>query len=218
MKFSSFESASQACVPRSARLVRNRKISSRRNMDLLVFLQKRPSTLEKEMYSSCERVWASILVLASVLIFLASSEVAAGEKFSYTKNAREVFAEEKIIVGDAPGHELARLSYRDSKVTATGWDFIEERGINQDDQVDGTGKHKGIAANIMRNGDTIFQVYEGTHKTTTKEGGAWETNYQGTMEFRGGTGKYKNAKGKGSYKGRITTDSFVETGEGEIQP
>ena len=69
----------------------------------------------------------------------------------------------------------------------------------------------------MKNADSVFQVDEGTHKTTLKEGGAWELNYQGIMEFKGGTGKYKDAKGKGTYKGKVTADSFIETGEGELE-
>ena len=156
-------------------------------------------------------VFASLITVANL--------AGAGEKqkFTYTKNARQMFAETKVNPGGAPGRELAQMMYVDGKITATGWDLAEERGINQDDQVEGTGKHKGVAVDIMKNGDTVFQVYEGTQKTTVKEGGAWEVSYQGTMEFKGGTGKYKDAKGKGTYKGKVTADSFIETGEGELE-
>ena len=160
-----------------------------------------------------------VLMVVLTALFTVSNLVGAGEKqkITYAKNARQMFAETKINPGGAPGRELAQMIYLDSMATASGWDVLEERGINQDDQIDGSGKHKGVAVDIMKNGDTLFQVYAGTHKTTVKEGGAWEVNYQGTMEFKGGTGRYKNAKGKGTYKGKITADSFMETGDGELE-
>ena len=161
-----------------------------------------------------------VLTAVFVLLIAATDLAGAGEKkkFTYVKNARQIFAETKIKPEGGPaGRELAQMMYVDTKVTATGWDMVEERCINQDDQVGGSGKHAGICADIMKNGDTVFQVYKGTHKTTVKEGGAWEVNYQGTMEFKGGTGRYKDAKGKGSYKGKVTADSFIETGEGELE-
>lgn len=163
------------------------------------------------------RVGVLMVVFTSLIAFANLAGAGEKQKFTYTKNARQMFAETKINpVGGPTGRELAQMMYVDSKVTATGWDMIEERCINQDDQIDGSGKHKGVCVDIMTNGDTIFQVYEGTHKTTVKDGGAWEVNYQGTMQFNGGTGNYKNAKGKGTYKGRVTADSFIETGDGEI--
>jgi uncharacterized protein (DUF2147 family) len=168
-----------------------------------------------------KKLLARVGVLTAVFASLMAGAdlVGAGEKqkITYTKNARQVFAETKINPGGAPGRELAQMMYLDSVSSASGWDALEERGINQDDQIEGSGKHKGVAVNIMKNGDTVFQVYAGTHKTTVKEGGAWELNYQGTMEFKGGTGKYKDAKGKGTYKGKVTADSFMETGEGELE-
>ena len=158
-----------------------------------------------------------ILAVALASLITVTSPAESAEKFTYTKNARQFLAETKINPGGAPGRELAQSMFVDTKTTSTGWDLLEERGINQDDQVDGSGKHAGVAVDIMKNGDTVFQVYSGTHKMTMKEGGAREVNYQGTMQFKGGTGKYKNATGKGTYKGRITPDSFQETGEGELQ-
>ena len=160
----------------------------------------------------------SVLMVVFTSLVAVANVAVAGEKqkITYTKNARQMFAETKINPGGAAGRELAQMMYVDSIATASGWNLLEERGINQDDQIEGSGKHKGVAVNIMKNGDTVFQVYTGTHKTTVKEGGAWEVNYQGTMQFNGGTGNYKNAKGKGTYKGRVTADSFIETGEGEI--
>ena len=114
------------------------------------------------------------IVFASLIAVANLAGAAEKQKFTYTKTARQLFAETKVNPGGAAGRELAQMMYVDSKVTATGWDLAEERGINQDDQIDGSGKHKGVAVDIMKNGDTVFQVYEGTHKTTVKEGGAWE--------------------------------------------
>lgn len=168
-----------------------------------------------------KKLFARMGVFMVVFISLISVTNLAGagekKKFTYVKNARQMFAETKIKPENGPaGRELAQMMYVDTKVTGTGWEMMEERCINQDDQIDGSGKHAGVCVDIMKNGDTVFQVYKGTHKTTVKEGGAWEVNYQGTMEFRGGTGRYQDAKGKGSYKGKVTADSFMESGEGEL--
>ena len=159
-----------------------------------------------------------VLMVVFTASFAVSNLVGAGEKqkITYTKNARQVFAETKINPGGASGRELAQMIYLDSMATGSGWDVLEERGINQDDQIDGSGKHKGVAVDIMKNGDTLFQVYAGTHKTTVKEGGAWEVNYQGTMDFKGGHGQVQECKGKGYLHGEDHCRQFYGNGRRRV--
>jgi hypothetical protein len=53
---------------------------------------------------------------------------------------------------------------------------------------------------------------EGTVKTTFKEDGSWEaTTWEGTYEVTGGTGKLKNIKGSGTYRGKATAAEGAST-------
>ena len=58
--------------------------------------------------------------------------------------------------------------------------------------------------------------YEGIHKVITKPDGTWEVNYEGKYEYVGGTGRFKNIKGHGSYRGHITPDGLTEEDEAEV--
>lgn len=141
---------------------------------------------------------------------------AAAEKVDvkFTKNARAMHAETKAA--GAAGREIVRYFYVDQINMSQGLDFVEERGHDRDDQVEGTGTHSGVALDVLRNGDEIYQTFSGSHKTTTKADGSWEVTYQGVSIISSGTGPYKNAKGKLNYKGRITETSFHEENEGQI--
>lgn len=144
--------------------------------------------------------------------------VAAAEKVDvvFTKNARTMHAETKINPGGDAKREIVRYFYVDQINKSQGLDFVQERGHDRDDQIDGSGTHSGTAVNTLKSGDEVYQTFSGTHKTTTKPDGSWEVNYQGVSIISGGTGKYKNAKGKLNYKGRITPNSFHEEDTGQI--
>ena len=57
---------------------------------------------------------------------------------------------------------------------------------------------------------------KGTHKVVTKGNDDWEVHYEGKFEFIGGTGKFKNLKGGGTYKGHITPKGLTEEDEAEV--
>lgn len=67
------------------------------------------------------------IVFASLIAVANLAGAAEKQKFTYTKNARQLFAETKVNPGGATGRELAQMMYVDSKITATGWDLAEER-------------------------------------------------------------------------------------------
>ena len=169
------------------------------------------------MNSLSSRKLALCVLALCGLALAASADAAEKVKVKFTKNARQMHAESKINPGGGQGRELVSFFYVDQINTSQGLEFVEERGANTDDQVDGNGKHSGVASDVLKNGDQIYQIYAGTHKTTTKEGGAWEVNYQGVSTIIGGTGKYKSARGKLQYKGRVTPDSLSEEDDGEIE-
>jgi hypothetical protein len=154
-------------------------------------------------------VAAMTLVLLTAAVGLSTR--AAEVEVVYTKHARQIISETKADPGYSGTGELAQQIFRDTDIEAPA-DFpvIESRTYNQDHTVAGNGTHRGYEVLIFKNGDTAYFKYEGTHKVTTKEGGAFEVNYEGTQSFLGGIGTYKDIKGPGTYKGRITPDSFQE--------
>ncbi len=85
------------------------------------------------------------------------------------------------------------------------------------DSVAGTGTHRGHSVHNFKNGDKTYVKWEGTHKTTVKESGAWELNYEGKSQFTGGTGKFKNIKGGGVYTAIRTVKGFTSKGEFEVE-
>jgi hypothetical protein len=157
------------------------------------------------------------LAVAICATGLASNAAAEKIKFHFTKNARQMHAETKMNPKAGEPREFSRYMYVDKIDKSDGLEFVEERGIDTDDQVDGSGSHSGVAADILKTGEEIYQTFAGTHKTTTKADGSWESTYEGVSIFHGGTGKYKNARGKLHYKGRITADSFFEEDSGEVE-
>jgi len=69
---------------------------------------------------------------------------------------------------------------------------------------------------LHKNGDIDYGPYEGTFKTTFKEDGSWKmTTWEGTYKVTGGTGKFKNAKGSGTDRGKATAQGASEDWEGE---
>jgi hypothetical protein len=108
--------------------------------------------------------------------------------------------------GDDPKHELVVLNIHRDTQTSSDPDLNETESMvyEQIDQVAGTGTAKGYRVTLHKNGETDYGSYEGTHITTVKEDGSWETTWEGTWKSLGGTGKFKNIKGGGTYRGKAT--------------
>lgn len=163
----------------------------------------------------------ALTALIAILIGSLSMAASAAEKhkIQYTKVARQTHSETKMAVGQIPGHEFVTQQFLDT-MKPTGnpaWDVVQEHVFNNDRNVDGNGTHRGYSIDIFKNGDQAFCWYEGTHTLTTKDGGAWEVNYQGKCDFFGGTGRFKNLKGSVNYKGHVTPESFKEDNQGEVE-
>jgi hypothetical protein len=120
--------------------------------------------------------------------------------------------------GDVPNHEIVQYTRLDS-VTSSDPDFNGARYVayGQDDQVNGNGSHRGYGRTITQSGDEIYDKWEGNHTVATKEGGAWEATREGKYQITGGTGKFKNAKGGGTYHGMASAEGASTNFEGRIQ-
>ena len=120
--------------------------------------------------------------------------------------------------GDVPNHEVAQRVYS-YEISSPDADFngFKTTNYGQSDDVAGTGTHRGYSAWPLKNGDTVYVKYEGTHRTIMKDGGAWETPFEGKFEFVGGTGKYKAIKGASTYKGKVTPEGSAWQAEVDVQ-
>jgi hypothetical protein len=153
-----------------------------------------------------------------------SSSAQAGEKKKITATNKEGPPISRTVVppgpGDDPKHELdALVIYRDTTTSSDpDHDGTEQIRYEQVDQVAGTGTHRGYFRRLFKNGDTDYGSYEGTHKTTVKADGSWETTtWEGTWKVIGGTGKFKNIKGGGTYRGKATAQGSSTDWEGEVE-
>ena len=122
--------------------------------------------------------------------------------------------------GDDPKHELVALMIRRDTTTSLDpeWNGTEQIIYEQSDSVAGTGTHRGYYVRLHKNGDIDYEPFEGTHKTTFKEDGSFlEATWEGTYKITGGTGKFKNIKGSGTYRGKATAEGAFDEFEGETE-
>jgi hypothetical protein len=166
------------------------------------------------------------VIAAFVVVSLSFSAQAAEKKKVMGTNkygpyiSRTVVPKEYLGPGDDPKHELVALEIRRDTTTSSDpdWNETEQIVYNQSDSVAGTGTHRGYYVRLHQNGDTEYGTYEGTHKTTVKEDGSWETTtWEGAYKIIGGTGKFKNIKGSGTYRGKATAEGSSEEWGGECE-
>lgn len=166
------------------------------------------------------RVLMAVTTISFILGITMIDSAEAGEKrtFSFTKTLVRDVSKNDIIPGDNPKHKMTQwvrissVKYSDSEFRSS-----EDWGYGQVDSYAGTGTHRGYTVSIYENGDQTFQKWEGTHKTTIIENGGWESKYEGTYKYLGGTGKFENIKGEGVYRGKITPIDRTEEGEATVE-
>lgn len=118
---------------------------------------------------------------------------------------------------DKSDHVLVQF-VRSDRMTSGNPDFNFDCTLSeQDDQTAAGGKHHGISNCLHKSGDRVYYSFEGTHKVATEQGGSWKANFEGTMRWLGGTGKFQKLTGTGSYKGSITPEEGGSaTWQGEV--
>lgn len=150
---------------------------------------------------------AFAVMLALMAALAQTGEAAEKKKFTYHKSGtRTTVTESKVPLSDVAGHELVQGIYVDA-ITSSDPEFngMEERVHEQSESIAGTGTHRGLAVDTLRSGDAFYQYYQGSHRAAADGG----YTYEGTAEIKGGTGKFKNAKGKLTYRGRGTPDGVM---------
>jgi hypothetical protein len=116
-----------------------------------------------------------------------------------------LLSENRIVAPDDPKHTMT-LARRTEPNTSTDphCQTMHVEFVTYAEIVAGTGYQRGHRTQICPSGDTWFSTYHGTVTTTPKQGGAPDVTGEGTWQIIGGTGRYQDARGEGTYKGRLT--------------
>jgi hypothetical protein len=166
---------------------------------------------------------ASVVVGAILAVGMGLSVVPAqaGQKkeMTYVKTYSKSTSKSSFAIDDVPNHEVVQeVVLQKSKFSSKDFDPVEEWIHIQTDQIDGSGSHKGYYIEIHPGGEQTYGTFEGTHKTVVKDDGSWTSTWQGTYRYVGGTGKYKQIKGGGTYTGRASPqEPFYEEGRQTIE-
>ena len=148
---------------------------------------------------SSKQLFARVALVIAVSLLLFSGNVLARE-MTYSTKMGPVLSRTVFTPGDKPGHELVQAVRTD---TTTGsdpdWNETSVTNYGQSDLVDGSGTVSGYAVRTHKNGDKTFYRYEGKVRASGS-GSTRETVGEGTVELIGGTGKFSNAKGNGTFR------------------
>src|SRR3990172_48078 len=100
--------------------------------------------------------------------------------------------------------------------TDPDWNDLDVLMNEQSDRIAGSGSHRGYLTITHKNGDETYLKFEGTNKMV-KDGKEWEASSEGRLQITGGTGRFKDAKGTGSYTGRATAKGSTVNWEVEAE-
>jgi hypothetical protein len=133
--------------------------------------------------------------------------------FSGSFSAR-AHSQTTISLPDVPNHEINVAEISGLQKTADdNWNNAKITYWATADLVEGNGAQRGYFVDEHTDGNRDFGTFEG--KVVTANG---QTSIEGTWKYRGGTGKFNNLTGGGTYKGRLTSPVDVEnTWEGTYQ-
>ncbi|MCC7546341.1 MAG: hypothetical protein IT532_01110 [Burkholderiales bacterium] len=154
------------------------------------------------MLETIKRSTATRAVLLAAFAFtLCTGSAFAGEKkpLVYTSRIGPVVSRTVAPTG-VPGHELVQTVRQDMTYSPDpDWNDVTVMNYGQSDMRSGTGTVTGHAVRTHRNGDKSVVSYRGNLRTV-EEGGRKDIVGEGTLELTGGTGKFANARGKGTWR------------------
>ena len=159
-----------------------------------------------------------VIAVFVVVCLSFSAQAAEKKKYSGTNKLGPPISRTVVSPGDDPKHELVLQVYRQTTTSSDpDWDGTEEMIYGQQDHVAGSGINRGYFRRFHKNGDTTYGSFEGMSKRTVKEDGSSEPTWEGTYKITGGTGKFKNIKASGTYRGKVTAEGAFTEFEGEVE-
>jgi hypothetical protein len=144
---------------------------------------------------------ASILLMALIVALTMLSSPASAEKRSlvYYNKTGPVLSRTVATPGDVPDHEVVQATRQDMTTSPDpDWNDVPVINYGQSDLIAGNGTVSGYAVRTHKNGDKTFYKYRGQLRAVT-QGGVRETEGEGTVELIGGTGRFANVRGSGTW-------------------
>lgn len=144
--------------------------------------------------------WAGATALTLVLAIAAPTEAAEKKTVTYDSKMIALLSRTSASPGDRPDHEIVQTTRQDVTTSQDpDWNDVPALNYGHSDLVAGSGTVTGYVVRTHRNGDKTFYRYQGKVKAVTGDGAKY-TAGEGTVELIGGTGKFANAKGTGTWK------------------
>ena len=159
---------------------------------------------------------AGVFAFASAFVVMCFISSASAEKMKITGNNKteRIISQNTLNPGDAPGHAMMQTVTM-SKTTSSNTDWNDTTMVDyqQLDLIAGKGTHVGYGYHKHKGGDQTFFKYWGTNQAA----GDGKMSIEGKYEWTGGTGKFKNIKGAGTYtcSGSATESTCDWQGEPE---
>lgn len=160
----------------------------------------------------------SVIVTFAVTSFNLSVQ-AEKKKISGTAKTIRVTSQNNVSLKDVSGHVIYQAACLYTQTSSDpDWNDIQILEWEQGDEITGSGSHKGYDIELHKNGDETYIKFEGAHKMI-KQAPDWEVAGEGKLWFIGGTEKFKDIKGGGTYKAKATPlgDSYQITFDWEAE-
>ena len=151
-----------------------------------------------------KRFLAKTFFCAFVVATLSPGAMWAQEKHPISissEGAKTRFIQQLAIdVDDLTGHQVRvfenhRIYAADKQATVAGEHIVESFGRGLSNYVSGIGPVFGYITLVTDKGNKIFVEFSGTSLTRPSESGSKRGTYNGTAQFRGGTGPFSNIRG-----------------------
>jgi hypothetical protein len=127
---------------------------------------------------------------------LSADELGTGRRVQHTTKL------ESAEVGDVDGHIVGVVEFKGLTFFANG-EIANHVNTATFDLVAGTGPHRGYVVHYFQDGSKSFERYQGM--ALAQDGGK-KTLVEGSFECAGGTGRFGNLKGNGTYRGERLGD------------
>jgi hypothetical protein len=156
------------------------------------------------------------ILLASCIVML-SLPVNAAEKVRAFNKDLQVLSEFNAVIPDRPEHTFKMIT---ETWKSTGNSEIANfwvTAVEQQDNIGGDTKVRGYGTAHYANGELSYFGWEGATKVSPKKGDAFEVTAGGTFSWLGGTGKYKQISGGGTWTCKGDQSGLECPWEGEPQ-
>jgi hypothetical protein len=138
---------------------------------------------------------ATVAIIGGTI--LAMPAASSAEDLGTGRRVQHTTKLESVEVGDVDGHVVGVVEFKGLTFFANG-EIANHVNTATFDLVDGTGPHQGYVVHYFQDGSKSFERYQG--RALIQDGGR-KTVVEGSFECAGGTGRFGDLNGSGTYRG-----------------